>query len=158
MRSRWTTRRSSSRSAHSYRRSSSLLTLSSLQQLFTKAYEFFKAHKSKNMTFFVASQIALAHYEGGNHEMALKFHDRILKNYRKDKWRTILDSLLQLSAHSAIEIGEDESAIRALIELLAPGGSPMSSHHLCSTHLKPAQTPASPSSNEQATRFSCKSS
>lgn len=41
-------------------------------QLFTKAYEFFKAHKTKNMTFFVASQIALAHYEGGNHEMALK--------------------------------------------------------------------------------------
>jgi trafficking protein particle complex subunit 11 len=43
-----------------------------LPQLFTKAYEFFKAHKTKNMTFFVASQIALAHYEGGNYEMALK--------------------------------------------------------------------------------------
>lgn len=41
-------------------------------QLFTKAYEFFKAHKTKNMTFYVASQIALAHYEGGNYDMALK--------------------------------------------------------------------------------------
>lgn len=41
-------------------------------QLLTKAYEFFKAHKTKNMTFYVASQIALAHYEGGNYDMALK--------------------------------------------------------------------------------------
>lgn len=44
----------------------------SLPQMLTKAYEFFKAHKNKNMTLFVASQIALAHLESGNHEMALK--------------------------------------------------------------------------------------
>lgn len=40
--------------------------------MLTKAYEFFKVHKTKNMTFYVAAQIALAHLESGNYEMALK--------------------------------------------------------------------------------------
>jgi len=42
------------------------------QQLFTKAYEFFKAHKAKNMTYFVANEIASAHFEAGKFDMALK--------------------------------------------------------------------------------------
>ncbi|GAA5919086.1 hypothetical protein JCM1841_003742 [Sporobolomyces salmonicolor] len=92
-------------------------------ELLTKAYEFFKAHKTKNMTFFIAAQIARAHFEGGNHEMALKFHDRIAKNYRRDRWRDILDSILELSFRSAVKIGDYPSAIRAGFELLSPESS-----------------------------------
>ncbi|KDE06050.1 hypothetical protein MVLG_03604 [Microbotryum lychnidis-dioicae p1A1 Lamole] len=89
-------------------------------ELYTKAYEFFKAHRTKNMTFYVASQIALTHYEAGNHEMVLKFNDRIAKNYRKDRWSGVLDSILQLSLESAQRIGDWESAIRCCLELMAP--------------------------------------
>jgi hypothetical protein len=35
----------------------------------------------------------------------------------------VLDSILQLSADSALRIGDDEAAIRCLVELLAPGMS-----------------------------------
>ncbi|SGY32475.1 BQ5605_C002g01369 [Microbotryum silenes-dioicae] len=104
------------------------VTSRSCVQLYTKAYEFFKAHRTKNMTFYVASQIALTHYEAGNHEMALKFNDRIAKNYRKDRWSGVLDSILQLSLESAQRIGDWESAIRCCLELMAPsqflGGQP----------------------------------
>ena len=41
-------------------------------QLFTKAYEYFKAHRAKNMTYMVAHQIALAHLEAGKPDLALK--------------------------------------------------------------------------------------
>ena len=43
-----------------------------LAQLFTKAYEYFKAHRAKNMTYMVAHQIALAHLEAGKPDLALK--------------------------------------------------------------------------------------
>lgn len=45
---------------------------SSHYQLFTKAYEYFKANRTSRMTLYIASQIALAHFDAGNHEMALK--------------------------------------------------------------------------------------
>jgi hypothetical protein len=48
------------------------LTSSSLQ-LFTKAYEFFKANRAKNMTFYIAAQIASAHLENGKDDMAFRF-------------------------------------------------------------------------------------
>ena len=40
--------------------------------LYTKAYEYFKLYKSSRMSLFMASQIALAHYEAGNYETASK--------------------------------------------------------------------------------------
>ncbi|GAA6001644.1 hypothetical protein JCM10207_002245 [Rhodosporidiobolus poonsookiae] len=89
-------------------------------ELFTKAYEFFKAHKAKNMTYFIASEIAAAHLESGKHDLALRFHDRIAKNYRRDRWREILDAVLARSFRSAVAGGEWESAIRVGMELLAP--------------------------------------
>jgi hypothetical protein len=107
-------------------------------QLFTKSYEYFKGHRTSRMTLFVASHIALAHFEGGNYEMALKydplfpspllptngrhrFHERITRTYRREKWRSISDSIVQLACVSAIKLEEHESAIRLLFELLAPG-------------------------------------
>ncbi|GAA5831856.1 hypothetical protein JCM11251_003912 [Rhodosporidiobolus azoricus] len=91
-------------------------------ELFTKAYEFFKAHKAKNMTYYIAAQIASAHYENGNHEMAFRFHDRISKNYRPRRWRDILDrGILARSFRSAVELGDWDAAVRIGLELAAPG-------------------------------------
>ncbi|GAA5977298.1 hypothetical protein JCM11641_000058 [Rhodosporidiobolus odoratus] len=88
-------------------------------ELYTKAYEFFKANKAKNMTYFIAAQIASAHLENGKHDMAFRFYDRISKNYRRG-WRDLLDSILVLSFRSAVKTEDWESAIRIGMELLAP--------------------------------------
>ncbi|GAA6036838.1 hypothetical protein JCM8097_006306 [Rhodosporidiobolus ruineniae] len=88
-------------------------------QLLTKAYEFFKAHKAKNMTFEIAAQIASAHMENGKPDLAFKFYDRISKNYRK-RWRDILDALLRASFRAAVRSEDWESAIRVGLEVLAP--------------------------------------
>ncbi|KAI5481898.1 hypothetical protein MNV49_000175 [Pseudohyphozyma bogoriensis] len=89
--------------------------------LYTKAYEYFKAHKTSRMSLFLASQIALTHYEAGKYEMALKFNDRIGRTYRREKWRDVLDSISQISYNSAMQIADYDSAIKALYGLLAAG-------------------------------------
>ncbi|KAM0793128.1 hypothetical protein ACM66B_000606 [Microbotryomycetes sp. NB124-2] len=88
--------------------------------LFTKAYEFFKHHKMKNMTVYVASQIAKAHVDSENRDMAIKFHDRISKNFRRDRWNAVLQSILGRSVELADQSDDDELAIRSLVELLSP--------------------------------------
>ncbi|GJN91753.1 hypothetical protein Rhopal_004776-T1 [Rhodotorula paludigena] len=89
-------------------------------ELFTKAYEFFKAHRAKNMTFCIAAEIASAHLEAGKFDTALKFYDRIAKNYRRDGWRDVLDMILERSFRAALECQDWPSALRAGFELLAP--------------------------------------
>ncbi|KAK4058130.1 hypothetical protein OIO90_000869 [Microbotryomycetes sp. JL221] len=89
--------------------------------LLTKAYEFFKHHKMKNMTVYVASQIALAHVDNQNHDMSLKFHERISRNFRRDRWNVILQSILRASVDAALTKGDDELALRNLLELIVPG-------------------------------------
>ncbi|GAA5850035.1 hypothetical protein JCM8547_000988 [Rhodosporidiobolus lusitaniae] len=87
-------------------------------ELFTKAYEFFKAHKAKNMTFYIAAQIASAHLENGKDDMAFRFYDRISKNYRR-RWRDILDPILARSFRAAVKTEDWEGAIRVGLELVA---------------------------------------
>jgi hypothetical protein len=41
-------------------------------QLYTRSYEEFKIHRTSRMSLFIASRIALIHYESGNYAMALK--------------------------------------------------------------------------------------
>ena len=114
--------------------------------LYTKAYEYFKGMKSSRMSLFMASQIALAHYEAGNYEIASKsvcplffpfrkatdvvarFHERIASTYRREGWSTILQPIVRLMGNSAVQVGDYESAVKSSVELLAPGQS--SSHIL----------------------------
>lgn len=42
-------------------------------KLYTKSYEYFKANKTGRMSLFIASKIALTHFESGKHDLALKF-------------------------------------------------------------------------------------
>ncbi|KAM0752891.1 hypothetical protein T439DRAFT_323501 [Meredithblackwellia eburnea MCA 4105] len=88
--------------------------------LYTKSYEYFKAHKTSRLSLFIASQIALTHFQAGNHEMALKFNERISRTYRRERWRDIVDSLAEISRVSALAVGDYPTAIRSLLGLLAP--------------------------------------
>ena len=108
--------------------------------LYTKAYEYFKLHHSSRMSLFMASQIALAHHEAGNYATAVKyfyrlssplfrltttlpfrFHDRIASTYRREGWTSILQPIVRMMSNSALELGDYESAVRSLLELVAPG-------------------------------------
>ncbi|KAK4054805.1 hypothetical protein OIV83_000729 [Microbotryomycetes sp. JL201] len=91
--------------------------------LFTKAYEFFKHHKMRNMTVFVASQIAKAHFESDNRDMAIKFNDRISKSFRRDHWNAVLQSILRQSVELAVRSEDEELAIRSILELLSPNST-----------------------------------
>ncbi|GAA5871782.1 hypothetical protein JCM3774_000298 [Rhodotorula dairenensis] len=86
-------------------------------ELFTKAYEYFKAHRAKNMTYMIAHQIALAHLEAGKPDLALKFLNRIIKSYRKDRYPVLLTSILECSFRAAKEAQDWEAVIRAGLEL-----------------------------------------
>lgn len=52
---------------------------------------------------------------------SLRFNERISRTYRREKWRDILDAILEMSYASAVKIGDYETAIRTVFGLLAPG-------------------------------------
>ncbi|BGO96780.1 hypothetical protein NBRC10513v2_000716 [Rhodotorula toruloides] len=89
-------------------------------ELFTKAYEFYKVHKAKNMTYAIAHQIALAHLEAGKLDMALKFHDRIAKSYRQGKYDDVLADILLRMFEAAKGMQDWNAAVKAGLELMAP--------------------------------------
>ncbi|GEM06476.1 glutathione transferase omega-1 [Rhodotorula toruloides] len=89
-------------------------------ELFTKAYEFYKVHKAKNMTYAIAHQIALAHLEAGKLDMALKFHDRIAKSYRQGKYDDVLADILLRIFEAAKGVQDWNAAVKAGIELMTP--------------------------------------
>ncbi|CAO3595427.1 unnamed protein product [Absidia cylindrospora] len=88
-------------------------------ELLTKSYEQFKRYHNGRMTLYLAAEIAGTYYETGKFEMALKFFERIGKTYRKERWHTILTSILRWSLRCAKELGSWERAIEFLVELLS---------------------------------------
>ncbi|BGP28998.1 hypothetical protein JCM10296v2_000734 [Rhodotorula toruloides] len=89
-------------------------------ELFTKAYEFYKVHKAKNMTYAIAHQIALAHLEAGKLDVALKFDDRIAKSYRQGKFDDVLADILLRMFEAAKGVQDWNAAVKAGLELMAP--------------------------------------
>lgn len=53
--------------------------------------------------------------------MRNRFHERIARTYRRESWRNVLDSIIELSYISAVRLEDYPMAIRCLIELMAPG-------------------------------------
>ncbi|GAA94378.1 uncharacterized protein L969DRAFT_96482 [Mixia osmundae IAM 14324] len=63
--------------------------------LLSKAYEIFKRQRSNRLSLYIAGQIARVHDESDNAEMALRFHERIAKHYRKDRWLDMMSNVAQ---------------------------------------------------------------
>ena len=90
-------------------------------ELFSKAYELFKKHTpsgQSRLTFFIALQIATAYHESGKDELAVKFFERIAKTYRKERWKSLLRSVLRMWCESARRLGAVESCLVLMIEML----------------------------------------
>ncbi|KAJ3342636.1 hypothetical protein HDU93_001616 [Gonapodya sp. JEL0774] len=88
-------------------------------ELLTKAYEQYKKLRSGRTTLWLAGEIARTYAEGGKWEMALRFFDRISKTYRKEKWNTILKSILAWSLRCAREVGDTDKVISLVVELMS---------------------------------------
>ncbi|GAA5947145.1 hypothetical protein JCM3765_002176 [Sporobolomyces pararoseus] len=122
-------------------------------ELYTKAYEHFKHHGRRRTTYFLASLIASAHASSPtpNVEMALKFWDRIGRNYRKDGWNEILEGIEEAVFECAKEGGKWVEAIKAGWNLIAPDSSVSEDRRAqFAEELKSILTSRSPETAEQA--------
>ena len=88
-------------------------------ELLTKSYEHFKRQKHGRMTLFLASEIADEYFESNKYEMALKFYDRIAKNYRKEKWNAVLKTIIQKSLECAKRLRIWDKVLEYLTELMS---------------------------------------
>ncbi|TKY88966.1 hypothetical protein EX895_002207 [Sporisorium graminicola] len=91
-----------------------------LTESLTKAYDSFKRNRLHRAALLVAARIATAYYDGGHHEMALKFLERILKNYTKDQVYHVRASLIETALQAAIAVRDQTSAVKMLVEVLDP--------------------------------------
>lgn len=89
-----------------------------LTESLTKAYDSFKRNRQHRTALFVAARIATAYHEGGQHEMSLKFLERILRSYAKDEVKEVRAGLLEIAVAAAVGAGDRGSAGRLLIEVL----------------------------------------
>ncbi|PWN53564.1 hypothetical protein IE53DRAFT_397856 [Violaceomyces palustris] len=84
----------------------------------TRSYDSFKRSKLTRLSLMVASKIAMAYMEASQHEMSLRFLERITKSYRRDGCDLLLAGLLSLAAECAIVVADVESLARILFETL----------------------------------------
>lgn len=94
-------------------------------ELYSKAYEQFKRFSAghSRLTFFVAVQIATSYHASGKHDLAVKFFERIVKVYHKERWGPMLKPLLSLWYESAKQLENIEMCIRLVFERMALGTS-----------------------------------
>lgn len=94
-------------------------------QLYTKAYELFKKHTygqgQSRLTFYIACRIAQTYHDSGKFDMAVRFFERIAKSYRKERWGTMLKPILSIWYACARQMGDIESTVRLLIEMMSCG-------------------------------------
>jgi trafficking protein particle complex subunit 11 len=94
-------------------------------QLYTKAYELFKKHSfgqgQSRLTFYIACRIAQTYHDSGKFDMAVRFFERIAKTYRKEHWRVMLKPILFMWYACARQIGDVESIVKLLIEMMGCG-------------------------------------
>lgn len=64
-------------------------------ELYTKAYDHYKASKGVRMTLQLAYLIARTHHDTQKFHTALRFDQRIAKTYRREQWLNILSSILK---------------------------------------------------------------
>ncbi|KAF8911521.1 Gryzun, putative trafficking through golgi-domain-containing protein [Gymnopilus junonius] len=98
--------------------------LAIINELYTKAYELFKKHSPASaqgqgrLTLWIAYRIAQTYYEANKFDMAVRFFERIAKNYRREKWNAMLRPLLSTWYACAQQLGDVELSIRLLVEML----------------------------------------
>ena len=84
----------------------------------TKSYDNFKKYKNSRMTIVLASLIANAYVSAQKYDHALRFYDRIVKSYRKEKWYLLLGECLKMIGDCSINLGPTLIYYESLFEQL----------------------------------------
>ncbi|GJJ08598.1 hypothetical protein Clacol_002817 [Clathrus columnatus] len=91
-------------------------------ELYTKSYEMFKKHTSKQsqsrFTFHIAFRIASIYHDSGKYDMAVKFLERIVKSYQREQWNSILLAILRIWYNCASEMKNVGTMVTLLIEMI----------------------------------------
>jgi len=92
-------------------------------ELFTKAYSLLKDqdYPQTRMALFVAFRIAETYCQSGQHEMAMRFFDRISPSFRRERWQPIVRQIRGLWYECAQRTDSIETAARIVFEMMCPG-------------------------------------
>lgn len=81
-------------------------------ELYTKAYDHYKGSRGVRMTLSLAYSIARVHHNNGALDTALRFDERISKTYRRERWLSVLDSILARDASALSSQPQDATTSR----------------------------------------------
>jgi hypothetical protein len=105
-------------------------------ELLTKAYECFKRYKAARTSLAVVALIAASQLQAQKHDVALKwailtaiettnhlirFYERMVKTYRPERWRTLLNPILRQALACAEATGDAAALFATRFELLSNG-------------------------------------
>ncbi|KIJ31270.1 hypothetical protein M422DRAFT_53459 [Sphaerobolus stellatus SS14] len=94
-------------------------------ELYRKTYELFKRHgygqNQNRFTYHVAYRIAQMYNASGQPETAIKFYERITKIYKREHWDTLLKPVLSDWYNCCRQIGDTDTAVSLLIEMMCYG-------------------------------------
>jgi hypothetical protein len=88
--------------------------------LLSKAHDVFKNQKAIRMSLFLASEIARVYQDTNQHELALKYYDKVASTYRNEKWFGLLGNIRQRMKSCALTTGNAQLVIDSLVELMHP--------------------------------------
>lgn len=71
----------------------------------------------------MACRIARIYRDSGKYDMAIKFFERIAKTYRKEQWGTLLKPVLSTWYVCSRQVGNVDSAVQLLIEMMCSGNA-----------------------------------
>ncbi|SOV03457.1 uncharacterized protein UDID_06680 [Ustilago sp. UG-2017a] len=89
-----------------------------LTESLTKSYDAFKRARLHRSALFVASRIATAYHDGGQHRMALKFLERILKSYAREEVGEVKAGLVEVAVEAAVAEADGRMATKMLMEVV----------------------------------------
>ncbi|WVO12852.1 hypothetical protein L204_100460 [Cryptococcus depauperatus] len=95
-------------------------------ELFSKAYLLLKDHNPpfNRLALYVAFRIASTYHQANQHDMAVRFFDRISTSFKKDKWTEIVKTIKALWYKCSKETGDIEEVCKLSLEMMC-GGSDM---------------------------------
>lgn len=103
--------------------SSIALILTHIAQLFSKAYSLLKdlPSPSNRTALYIAYRIAETYNFSGQHEMAIRFFDRISHSFKNEKWTELVQGIRKMWYESAKAAGSVDGVGKLLLEMMCAG-------------------------------------
>ncbi|GAO49352.1 hypothetical protein SAICODRAFT_22438 [Saitoella complicata NRRL Y-17804] len=84
-----------------------------------EALEQFRHHGDMRMVLYLSQELAQTNFEAGNYDIALTYAKKLVAEYRREEWTTLLEGALRTCLACAQELGNHEDIMRFSWELLS---------------------------------------